>query len=173
MFSFPHAHVTCHWTRLSISGTSEDHVCISWTFNQAATKPYELRGFDGDEDLSRGLLGCDIIYWCGKIPSLRRVMLPSASIHPEDGCSMTLRNVGILLHNYTVSQPRRPRLKIWLRFTAPYRRTRKSVSYAHQSSMTEISNEQEVAGLISKKCRNSSVSTVPRLRAGLSRFYSR
>jgi hypothetical protein len=32
------------------------------------------------------------------------------SIHPEDGCSKVLRNVGLLPQDYTVSQPRRPRL---------------------------------------------------------------
>jgi hypothetical protein len=31
-------------------------------------------------------------------------------LHPEDGASMDLRNVGILPQHYTVSQPRRPRL---------------------------------------------------------------
>jgi hypothetical protein len=30
---------------------------------------------------------------------------------PEDGVSMDLRNVGILPHHYTVSQPRRPRIE--------------------------------------------------------------
>jgi len=29
-------------------------------------------------------------------------------LHPEDGSSMVLRNVGILSQHYTTSQPRRP-----------------------------------------------------------------
>jgi len=33
-----------------------------------------------------------------------------ATLHPEDGDSKFLRNIGIL-HHYTASQPRRPRLK--------------------------------------------------------------
>jgi hypothetical protein len=36
-------------------------------------------------------------------------MLPS--LHPEDGGSMFLRNLGILPHRYTESQPKRPRLE--------------------------------------------------------------
>jgi hypothetical protein len=31
------------------------------------------------------------------------------SLHPEDGGSMTVRNVGITPHHYTASEPRRPR----------------------------------------------------------------
>jgi hypothetical protein len=31
------------------------------------------------------------------------------SIHPEDGSSTVLRNVGILLYHYTMLEPRRPR----------------------------------------------------------------
>jgi hypothetical protein len=35
-------------------------------------------------------------------------MLYDATLHPEDGGSMILRNVGILPHHYKISQPRRP-----------------------------------------------------------------
>jgi hypothetical protein len=36
-------------------------------------------------------------------------------LHPEDGGSLDLRNVGILPQHYTASQPRRPRLEIGLK----------------------------------------------------------
>jgi hypothetical protein len=57
---------------------------------------YAILGF-------QGLLGCD-------------ALLPPLSLHPEDGCSMDLRKVNILLHHYTMSQPRRPRLKMLFPF---------------------------------------------------------
>jgi len=48
---------------------------------------------------SSGLLGSDIVWWCGRI------------LHPEDGDVMILRIFGILPQNDTVSQLRRPRLE--------------------------------------------------------------
>jgi len=39
------------------------------------------------------------------------ILLSLFSLHPEDGGNMVIRNVGILLHHYTTSQPRRPRLE--------------------------------------------------------------
>jgi hypothetical protein len=35
------------------------------------------------------------------------------TLHPEDGCSIELWNVGILTQDYTASQPRRLRLASW------------------------------------------------------------
>jgi len=37
--------------------------------------------------------------------------MPSSSLHPEDGGSMVLWEVGILSQHYTASEPRRPRLE--------------------------------------------------------------
>jgi hypothetical protein len=39
-------------------------------------------------------------------------MLPPPSLHPGDGNSMALRNVGVLPQQYTASQPRRTRTKV-------------------------------------------------------------
>jgi hypothetical protein len=42
-----------------------------------------------------------------------RLKVPS-SLHPEDGGSKFLRNVGVLQQHYTASQPRRPQLELLL-----------------------------------------------------------
>jgi len=44
------------------------------------------------------------------VPLLLRTMLP-LSLHAEDGGNTVLRNIGILPHHFTTSQPRRPRLQ--------------------------------------------------------------
>jgi len=53
----------------------------------------------------RGLLGCDGMQCCSRIPTFRGSMLP-----PPSGWR-DLWNVVTLRKNYTVSQPRRPRFK--------------------------------------------------------------
>jgi len=61
-------------------------------------------------------LGCDNEQWCGRMPVFRRTSpLPSSSLHPED--SRVLRNVVILPHHYTASQPLHHRETSSLPFT--------------------------------------------------------
>jgi len=57
---------------------------------------------------SWGLLGCDTISCCGRIPTFRRTLLHQSSAFVEDACSEVLRNVGNLPKHYTVSQTGRP-----------------------------------------------------------------
>jgi len=47
---------------------------------------------------------CSVVVWC------RPLYL---HLHPEDGGSRVMWNLGILLQHYTVSQPKSP----WLRFS--------------------------------------------------------
>jgi len=61
--------------------------------------------FNGSDISSRGLLDCDAVYLCGRIPTFRRSMLPLFSGWNEDGDSVVLRNVGIPPQHYTVSEP--------------------------------------------------------------------
>jgi hypothetical protein len=49
----------------------------------------EIRGFHGDEDYGRGLLGCDAMLCCGRIPAFRLILLP------QGGGSKISRNVCI------------------------------------------------------------------------------
>jgi len=35
--------------------------------------------FCGDQDSSHGLWGCDVMYWCGRIPTFQRTLLPPSS----------------------------------------------------------------------------------------------
>jgi len=74
---------------------------------------FVFRGFEGGDISSRGLLGCDTMQCCGRIPTFQRSMLPPSSpcgvttqktstwiftavkasifaLHPEDGESMNL-----------------------------------------------------------------------------------
>jgi hypothetical protein len=76
---------------------------------------------------SRRLLGCDVVWCCGRIPTFRRTILPPSSgwsdltgksgidigqsIHPANGGMKVCRNVGSLPQHYTASQPRRPLLQ--------------------------------------------------------------
>jgi hypothetical protein len=52
-------------------------------------------------------------YYTGPQPKRPRLQSVSKfhSLHPEDGGSLNLRNVGILQHHCTASQVRRPRLE--------------------------------------------------------------
>jgi hypothetical protein len=45
------------------------------------------------------------VYWCSRIPTFRRILLPTSSFQPENGCSEVLRKLGILPHHYTMPQP--------------------------------------------------------------------
>jgi hypothetical protein len=51
---------------------------------------------------SRGLLGCDTVYWCGRISPFRRIILPPATGWGD-------RGFGILPYHHTASQAGRPR----------------------------------------------------------------
>jgi hypothetical protein len=51
---------------------------------------------------------CSVV---GYQPMFQRSMLPPSSGWSEDGGSMDLWNVGVLLQQYTASRPRRPRLE--------------------------------------------------------------
>jgi hypothetical protein len=57
-------------------------------------------------DSGRGLPACDTVYF--------------TSLHPEDGGSMVLRNVGVLTQYYTASHSRGPRLES----STPWKRLR-------------------------------------------------
>jgi len=48
---------------------------------------------------------------CNIVVGYQRFVGPCC-LHPEDGCSMDLWNVGILPQHYTASQPRRPRVEV-------------------------------------------------------------
>jgi len=72
---------------------------------------------------SRGLVGCDTVLCCGRIPTFQRF--------PEDGSSMNLWNIGILPQHNTVSQPRRPRLEI----SPPWKPPNSHVYYPHAYSI--------------------------------------
>jgi len=61
-----------------------------------------------------------LMAWCSLKNAQGQIYLYSCKVTPtrsashftpEDGGSMDLRNVGILLQHYTASQPRRPRLQ--------------------------------------------------------------
>jgi len=58
---------------------------------------------------------------CGRMSVFQKSMLSASSLHPEDGSSKVLRNDGIPLHHYMVSQPRRQiefsKLPLWLSTT--------------------------------------------------------
>jgi len=60
---------------------------------------------------TRGLLGCDGLYCCGRIPTFQGSMLHPSSLHPEDGGSMDQWNFSILPQHYMMSQLRRPWLE--------------------------------------------------------------
>jgi hypothetical protein len=53
----------------------------------------EFWGFHGSEDSSRGLLGCDAVWCCGRIPTYQRSMLP-----PSSGWTYPLMAQGSVLH---------------------------------------------------------------------------
>jgi hypothetical protein len=50
--------------------------------------------------------------WITELYSGRTSMFKRNSLHPEDGGSKVLQNVGILPHCYTGSQPRRLQLEL-------------------------------------------------------------
>jgi len=56
-----------------------------------------IRGLYGGEDSSRSLLGCDVVWCCGKETDVS---------YGEDGCSEVVRNVLTLQQYYMVSQAR-------------------------------------------------------------------
>jgi hypothetical protein len=73
-----------------------------WIHDHTSTRPYVFMAWclvkhrDNftflPEVSSRGLLGCDDVRWCGRLPNIQSTLL------------------GILPHHYTASHPRRPRL---------------------------------------------------------------
>jgi hypothetical protein len=65
-------------------------------------------GKKGCDNLSRGLLGCDTMKCCGRIPVFQRsVLLPPSGWSAEDGGSIDLWNSDNLPQHYMESQPRR------------------------------------------------------------------
>lgn len=61
---------------------------------------YEIWGYHSGEDVDVGLLGCDAVWTCRRIPS-------ASSFNPEDGDSIFLLSVGTFLQVHTASQRRR------------------------------------------------------------------
>jgi hypothetical protein len=50
----------------------------------------EIWSLYGDEYSSRGLLSCDTVQWCGRIPTFRRSMLPSSSRWSDCGLEVDI-----------------------------------------------------------------------------------
>jgi len=59
---------------------------------------HEIWGFHGGDCSSRGLLGCDTVWCCGRIATLQSSMLPPSSLHPEDEGSLVLVTL-VFYHN--------------------------------------------------------------------------
>jgi len=73
----------------------------------------ETWGFHGNEDSNYKLLGCDTVWWYGRISVfLSTTLSPSYGWrYPEDHDNMILQNIGIIPYHYTASQPRRLQLE--------------------------------------------------------------
>jgi hypothetical protein len=53
---------------------------LSWFSSVLPNKcQHEISGFHGDEDLSRCLLSCDTVWFCGRSPTFQSTMLPPSS----------------------------------------------------------------------------------------------